>query len=299
MSDEFRDFIREIGTREVFTREKELELTERVAEGDEEARTLMVEHNVKLVISIAKRYARMGHPMEDLVQEGTLGLMKALEKFDHTKGYKFSTYATWWIKQHLQRFVAGPGGNLIKVPGQLQRARRKIKKHMEENESTLEEAALSLEIDIDEAIEAMDGPRASVSLDAAAWHGDDDGGRDGRHTTIADPNAVDPQHMEIEQHPWFKEAMLQLTERQRKIIEMRWGFEGPRMLRNDVAKELGVSNKVVQNEQKAAEETIHRYKYKWENEDAGMPEDDAKSDAVFRAFEDADAADEDPYKRGV
>lgn len=295
--DEFRSFIREIGTREVLGGDREKELARAAQAGDREAHRLMIEHNVKLVISIAKRYARMGHSMEDLVQEGTLGLMKALEKFDPEKGFKFSTYATWWIKQHLQRYVAGPDGNLIKVPGQLQRARRKLKKRMDEHDETLEEAAEALEIDVDEAVEAVDGPRASVSLDASV--GDDEDGRDGRHTTIADPNAVDPAQLAIDTYPWLRAAMDQLSERQRRVVEMRFGFEGPSMLRNDVAEALGVSSRVVQEEQKAALVTINRYRLKWENEDAGMDEEEAKAQAVFQAFEDAEDPDDDPYRRGV
>jgi RNA polymerase sigma factor (sigma-70 family) len=299
VSDEFKGFIREIGTKELLGADREKELARRALAGDQRAHQLMVEHNVKLVISIAKKYARMGHDMEDLEQEGTLGLMRAVDKFDPEKGFKFSTYATWWVKQHLQRYVAGPGGNLIKVPGQLARSRRKLKKHMEENESTLEEAAAALEIDLDEAVEALEGPRASVSLDAAAWHGDDEGGKDGRHTTIADPDAPDPELLVIESHPWLRAALDELTEQQRKIVELRWGFEGPMIPQNDVAKALGISKKVVQQESRTAEEMIKRYKLKWENEDAGMGEDAAKAAAVFGAFEEAEGEDQDPYSRGV
>ena len=294
---EFSAFMREVGRRKVFTKAEEQRVARRVHDPDpavrNEARRLMAEHNMRLVVSICKPYARMGFAMEDLFQEGCVGLMKAVEKFAPEKGYKFSTYATWWIKQAVHRYMAGAGGNTIRTPGWLLRHRRLLHKRMTEHDETPEEAGEALEMTPEQVLEAIQGPRATVSIDAAVR---DDGGDEGRHAMIPDPNAPDPAEMLAESHVALRAAMGELSPRQRKILELRFGFEGPVKGRNEVAKQLGLGNRVVQQEQKEALGLLRRILSKERLTAAGMDEADAELTAVFQAFEemDADEAAEQP-----
>lgn len=287
---EFSAFLREVGKRKVLSAAEEQDLARRAQAGDREAHRLMTEHNVKLVVSIAKRYSKMGFDLEDLVQEGSVGLLKAIERFDPDRGFKFSTYATWWIKQAVHRYMAGAGGNAIRVPGQLQRTRRRLRQHINANGGTIAEAAEALRIDPEEAIEATSGPRASVSLDAAM--GDEEGSQDGRHAMIADPNAIDPADLLSESHPALIAAMSELTERQQLVLKMRFGFNGPAMARNDVAAELGVGSRVVQEEQKAAIRVLRRVMLYERSLAEGADEEVAELEAVFQAFSEGDEVED-------
>jgi RNA polymerase sigma factor (sigma-70 family) len=289
---EFGAFLREVGKRRVFTADEEKAVARVIRDGTEAqkaaARDKLAEHNMKLVVSIAKPYARMGFLMEDLFQEGTIGLMKAVDRFDPERGFKFSTYAQWWIKQAVHRYMAGAGGNAIRVPSQLQRVRRQIRQRMQKTGETTAAAAEALGIDMEEAIEAFDGPRATVSLDAAV---SDDGSKDGRHAMIPDPHAVDPGELLPDHHVALRAAMGELTERQRKVLELRFGFDGPTRARDDIAEELGVSNRVVQEEQKEALKLLNRILARDEFLVMGADVDTAELMAVFTAYAEADAQD--------
>lgn len=289
---EFGQTLREIGKRRVLTADEEKAYARAIRDGSEAerewARNKLAEHNMKLVISIAKPYARMGFLMEDLFGEGCVGLMKAVDRFDPERGFKFSTYAQWWIKQAVHRYMAGAGGNAIKVPSQLQRVRRQIRQRIQKTGETTADAAAALGIDMEEAIEAFDGPRATVSLDAAV---SDDGSKDGHHAMIADPHAVDPGELLPDHHVALRAAMRELTDRQRKVLELRFGFDGPTRARDDIAEELGVSNRVVQEEQKDALKLLNRVLARNELVDLGADVDTAELMAVFVAYADSDAQD--------
>jgi RNA polymerase sigma factor (sigma-70 family) len=290
---EFGQFLREVGKRRVLTADEEKTIARMIRDGNKRekklARDKLAEHNMKLVVSIAKPYARMGFLMEDLFQEGTIGLMKAVDRFDPERGFKFSTYAQWWIKQAVHRYMAGAGGNAIRVPSQLQRVRRQIRQRMQKTGETTAVAAEGLGIDMEEAIEAFDGPRATVSLDAAV---SDDGSKDGRHAMIPDPNAVDPGELLPDHHVALRAAMNELTDRQKKVLELRFGFDGPTRARDDIAEELEVSNRVVQEEQKEALKVLNRVLARNDFTELGADVDTAELMAVFTAYAEADAQDE-------
>lgn len=291
--DGFNTFMRTVGKNRLLTGVEEKELARRIAKGDRSASDKMAEHNIRLVIAIAKNYARMGFDMEDLVQEGSVGLMKAVERFDPERGFKFSTYATWWIRQAIHRYIAGAGGSTIRVPGRVQKIRRDVTKQMSSKNVTLEKACEELELDVKEVQEAMIGPRVSVSLDSAAF---DDSG-DSKHSQIADDNAIDPQHLYTESYATLKAAMLLLTPRRRQVLELRFGFDGPPASRSDTADELGVSVKVVQKEQQEALKQIARILKTEEAESKGLPAEDAKVAAVFEVFREQAEESDDPVCR--
>jgi RNA polymerase primary sigma factor len=287
---EFAAFVREVGSRRVLTREEEVELAKRVEAGDREARRVFAEHNMRLVISTVKPYARMGYPMEDLFQEGAVGLMKAVDRFDHTKGFKFSTYATWWIKQAALRYISGNGGVAIRVPGRFQKIRRDVRKRVAQTGETPEQAAAALEISSDDLTEAMEGPRVVASLDVSSNPDEEGGASEGRHASIPDPAAVDPGDFVSENYVALHAAMEYLTDRQREVLRLRFGFEGPVHSMSDTAEVLGVSPRVVQAEQKAALAALQRTLDAGEMIESGADERDARVTAVFNQLRAEDAA---------
>ena len=243
--DPVRMYLKEIGTVPLLTAEKELRLAKRKAEGDESAKERLIEANLRLVVSIAKRYTGRGMSFLDLVQEGNLGLIKGVEKFDYTKGYKLSTYATWWIRQSVTRALADQA-RTIRVPVHMVETINKMSKMQRKltlelgYEPSVSELAEALEMSEDKVMEIMQIAREPASLETPIGEEDDSNLGD----FVADSNAVTPEgNVESVMLREHIDALLgDLKERERQVIVLRFGLEDghPRTL-EEVGKEFNVT----------------------------------------------------------
>ncbi len=243
--DPVRMYLKEIGTVPLLTTEEELTLAKRKAEGDEYAKERLIEANLRLVVSIAKRYTGRGMSFLDLVQEGNLGLIKGVEKFDYTKGYKLSTYATWWIRQSVTRALADQA-RTIRVPVHMVETINKMSKMQRKltlelgYEPSVAELADALEMSEDKVMEIMQIAREPASLETPIGEEDDSNLGD----FVADNNVVTPEsnveNVMLREHI---DALLgDLKERERQVIVMRFGLEDghPRTL-EEVGKSFNVT----------------------------------------------------------
>ncbi|HWG55880.1 MAG TPA: sigma-70 family RNA polymerase sigma factor [Gaiellaceae bacterium] len=227
-TDSLQLFLNEIGKHTLLTAADEVALAKRVERGDLRAKERMVNANLRLVVSIAKRYQGHGLPLLDLIQEGTIGLNRAVEKFDYRKGFKFSTYATWWIRQSCQRAVANQS-DTIRIPVHVQERRLKLRRTRQAlevklgREPTLEELAEAAQLPLNHAEEALDAVEASVSLNQAVGDGDGELGDLFGDTSADDP--VELAGLSLEQQR-VREAVAQLPEREREVLERRFGLAG-------------------------------------------------------------------------
>ena len=227
--DSLQLFLADVGRHKLLTASEEVTLAKRIEQGDLLAKRRMIESNLRLVVSIAKGYRGLGVPFLDLIQEGTLGLNRAVEKFDWRRGFKFSTYATWWIRQSVQRAVANHA-RTIRVPvhvverqQKLFRAARRLELELG-REATREELAEATGIPMQHLDEALGAAQASVSLNQSV--GSDDEGELG--DLFADREAPDPfdEAEESLRKQGVRRALDALPERERRILELRFGFEG-------------------------------------------------------------------------
>lgn len=243
--DPVRMYLKEIGTVPLLTTEEELTLAKRKAEGDEYAKERLIEANLRLVVSIAKRYTGRGMSFLDLVQEGNLGLIKGVEKFDYTKGYKLSTYATWWIRQSVTRALADQA-RTIRVPVHMVETINKMSKMQRKltlelgYEPSVAELAEALDMTEDKVMEIMQIAREPASLETPIGEEDDSNLGD----FVADSNAVTPEgnveNVMLREHI---DALLgDLKDRERQVIVMRFGLEDghPRTL-EEVGKSFNVT----------------------------------------------------------
>ena len=246
--DSLRLYLRSIGKVELLTAEEEVSLAKRIERGDPVAKRHMIESNLRLVVSIAKGYRGLGVPFLDLIQEGTLGLNRAVEKFDWRRGFKFSTYATWWIRQSVQRAVANHA-RTIRVPvhvverqQKLSRAARRLEVELG-REATKEELAEATGLPLQHVEEAMSAAHASVSLNQSV--GADDEGELG--DLFADREAVDPfdEAEESLRRQGVRRALDALPERERRILELRFGFEGEPWTLEAIGHELDLTRERV------------------------------------------------------
>ena len=228
-ADSLQLFLADIGRHKLLTAAEEVMLAKAIERGDLTAKRRMIESNLRLVVSIAKGYRGLGVPFLDLIQEGTLGLNRAVEKFDWRRGYKFSTYATWWIRQSVQRAVANHA-RTIRVPvhvverqQKLGRAARRLEVELG-REATKEELAEATGLPLQHVDEALGAAQASVSLNQTV--GADDEGELG--DLFADREAADPfdEAEESLRRQGVRRALDALPERERRILELRFGFEG-------------------------------------------------------------------------
>ena len=243
--DPVRMYLKEIGTVPLLSADEELRLAKRKAEGDESAKERLIEANLRLVVSIAKRYTGRGMSFLDLVQEGNLGLIKGVEKFDYTKGYKLSTYATWWIRQSVTRALADQA-RTIRVPVQMVETINKMSKMQRTltlelgYEPSVKELAEALEMSEDKVMEIMQIAREPASLETPIGEEDDSNLGD----FVADSNAVTPEgNVESVMLREHIDALLgDLKERERQVIVLRFGLEDghPRTL-EEVGKEFNVT----------------------------------------------------------
>ena len=243
--DPVRMYLKEIGTVPLLSADEELRLAKRKAEGDESAKERLIEANLRLVVSIAKRYTGRGMSFLDLVQEGNLGLIKGVEKFDYTKGYKLSTYATWWIRQSVTRALADQA-RTIRVPVHMVETINKMSKMQRKltlelgYEPSVTELAEALEMSEDKVMEIMQIAREPASIETPIGEEDDSNLGDFGADSNADTPEGNVESVMLREHI---DALLgDLKERERQVIVLRFGLEDghPRTL-EEVGKEFNVT----------------------------------------------------------
>ena len=262
LEDPVRMYLKEIGKIPLLGMEDEVELAKKMELGDPEARKRLAESNLRLVVSIAKRYVGRGMQFLDLIQEGNLGLIKAVEKFDYTKGYKFSTYATWWIRQAITRAIADQA-RTIRIPvhmvetiNRLVRTSRQLLQELE-REPTTEEIAARLDLPVERVSEIMKMSQEPVSLETPIGEEEDSHLGD----FIQDDNVLVPQDAAAFTllHEQLMEVLLTLTEREQKVLRLRFGLDDgrPRTL-EEVGKQFNVTReRIRQIEAKALRKLRH------------------------------------------
>lgn len=242
-------YLNEIGAKPLLTPGEELEATRRVRQGDFSARQKMIEHNLRLVVNIAKHYLNRGIPLLDLIEEGNLGLIHALEKFDPERGFRFSTYATWWIRQSIERAIMNQSRTIrlpVHVVKEINLVLRAIRhlESAEERETSAERIATLLERPVADVRRILALNEHIASLDAPLEI-------DPNHTVadvIADESSMDPESMlqSNELGSLIDEWLAQLTDRQREVITRRYGLNGTEMATLDViATDLGLTRERV------------------------------------------------------
>lgn len=262
VDDPVRMYLREIGRIPLLTYEEELDLAQKILDGDEDAKQKLAESNLRLVVSIAKKYVGRGMLFLDLIQEGNMGLMKAVEKFDYTKGFKFSTYATWWIKQAITRAIADQA-RTIRIPVHMVETINKLirtSRHLLQQlgrEPTPEEIAAEMEISVERVAEIQKIAQDPVSLETPIGEEDDSHLGD----FIQDEESPAPHDaasytMLREQ---LEEVMNTLTPREAKVLKLRFGLEdGKSRTLEEVGKEFNVTReRIRQIEAKALRKLRH------------------------------------------
>ena len=262
--DSVKIYLKEIGRVPLLTADEETELARRLADNvhDEAARQRLAEANLRLVVSIAKKYVGRGMQFLDLIQEGNMGLLKAVDKFDYTKGFKFSTYATWWIRQVITRALADQA-RTIRIPVHMVESITKVKKvssqilHETGQEASPEEIARKLEMPVEKVLEIMRIAQDPVSLETPVGEEEDS------HLGDFIPDDQAPSPDEAASNAMLKEQLNEvlstLTDREAKVMRMRYGLEnGRQQTLEDVGKALGVTReRIRQIEAKALRKLKH------------------------------------------
>ena len=262
IDDPVRMYLREIGRIPLLSYEEELELAKRVLDGDEEAKQKLAESNLRLVVSIAKKYVGRGMLFLDLIQEGNMGLIKAVEKFDYTKGYKFSTYATWWIRQAITRAIADQA-RTIRIPVHMVETINKLirtSRHLLQKlgrEPSPEEIAEEMEIPVEKVMEIQKIAQDPVSLETPIGEEDDSHLGD----FIQDDDSPAPQDAAAYTllREQLEEVMKTLTPREAKVLKLRFGLEdGKSRSLEEVGREINVTReRIRQIEEKALRKLRH------------------------------------------
>src|SRR6185312_6196981 len=263
--DSVRLYLREIGKIPLLSAEEELALAQRVVAGDKKAKDQMAEANMRLVVSIAKRYVGRGLDLLDLIQEGNTGLLRAVEKFDPDKGFKFSTYATWWIRQAITRAIADQA-RTIRIPvhmvetiNKLLRTQRRLTQELN-REPTNDEIAKAMEIDVDKVEHIMKIKQDISSLDASIRDDEEDSVL---ADFIEDEDTVSPEESATGQllKEQVKEMLSALTEREQKILKLRFGLEdGKSHTLEEVGQEFSVTRERIRQIEAKALAKLRKHK---------------------------------------
>jgi RNA polymerase primary sigma factor len=248
-------FMNDAGRFPLLTAAEEVAMAKRIERGDKAAKERMINSNLRLVVSIAKKYQGSGMQLGDLIQEGVIGLNRAVEKFDWRRGFKFSTYATWWIRQACQRAVSNQAAT-IRVPTHVHERRVKLARARNRlqaatgDEPTAEELAKATGLDLHYVLEALDVAEANVSLNQTI--GSDGDGEFG--DLFADENALDPEDEAADalRRRAVREAILRLPDRDRRVLELRFGFDGESTSLEQIGRELGMSRERVRQVERDA-----------------------------------------------
>jgi RNA polymerase primary sigma factor len=248
-TDALQLFLKDIGKVDLLTAPQEIELAKKIERGDHSAKQAMVEANLRLVVSIAKRYRNQGLPFLDLIQEGTIGLVRAAEKFDYRKGFKFSTYATWWIRQAVARALADKARTIrmpVHVVEKLNKIGRVERKLLAElgHDPTADEIGRELEIDREEVEQIRRSAQAPISLEKPV--GDEEESEFGHF--LADQSAAAPDEAAETtlRKETLKRILCALSPRERRVLELRYGLDGqhPRTL-DEVGRTFNVTRERV------------------------------------------------------
>lgn len=262
LDDPMRMYLKEIGKIPLLSQEKELELAKRMADGDEEARHQMAEANLRLVVSIAKRYVGRGMQLLDLIQEGNMGLIKAVEKFDYTKGYKFSTYATWWIRQSISRAIADQA-RTIRIPVHMVETINKVLRTAHSmvqdlgRDPTADEIAKQMDMPVEKVAEILKMAQEPVSLETPVGEEDDSHLGDFiQDQKIAEPAEAASFNLLHEQ---LEKLLEGLSPREATVLRMRFGLvDGRPYTLEEVGKEFNVTReRIRQIESKALRKLRH------------------------------------------
>lgn len=262
MDDPVKVYLKEIGRIPLLTAEEEIELAIKIADDDPNAKKRLAEANLRLVVSIAKRYVGRGMQFLDLIQEGNLGLIKAVDKFDYTKGFKFSTYATWWIRQAITRAIADQA-RTIRIPVHMVETINKVKKvssqllHQNGHEPTADEIASEIDMPVDKVRDIMRVAQEPVSLETPIGEEEDS------HLGDFIPDDDAPAPADAASHTLLREQLNEvldtLTPREEKVLRLRFGLEdGRSRTLEEVGKEFNVTReRIRQIEAKALRKLRH------------------------------------------
>ena len=258
-----RQYLKEIKDIPLLTPEEEIRLARLVKKGDAKARKMMIQANLRLVINIAKRYTHLGLPIMDLIEEGNMGLMKAVEKFDPKKGYRFSTYGAWWVKQYITRAIANQG-KTIRVPVYMVETISRMKKVQEQLMQKLRrkprngELAKAMKLPVRKIKEITEQVSRTTSLDAPV--GEDDSGE--FIDLIEDETSASPveEFTKVMRHERVKDLLEKMNKREQEILTLRFGLQdGITHTLSETAKRFGITRERVRQIENAAMRKLRSY----------------------------------------
>ena len=247
--DAIKYYLKEIRKTPLLTFEQEQELAKKIAQGDQDARASMIEANLRLVVAIGKKYINRGLPFSDIIEEGNLGLIRAVEKFQYQRGFKFSTYASWWIKQSIERAIVNQTRtirlpvHIAEIVNSYMRATRQLTQKLGRDPS-IEEVAKKMKVTIDKVRSISQVVRETYSLDMLIGDQEEDTLKD----ILQDTNAISPASFseDIRRREHIDEWLKQLSVSEKKVVEMRFGLvDGDPMTLDSIGKEFGITRERV------------------------------------------------------